>query len=320
LSINQVDTYVKVRTLISKVQAVPLADIHVVRSWLALNKYQNRRAIFEAERAIKLDPNNVDAIEALALALIYAGRPDSGISLAKSAIRKNPTLLARPSLLIGLAEFALGNSETAVEHIERAFKLGSEEIYYAGILASAYAELDRIDQAKKALEVFEQIGVRPPDLSVAMTLFPFSDPKVAKRLAKGLELAGVKLWFTVEDGGYMPLDESNKLSGAEIKLLLSGKTLEGKRFYRQGGRWGRRQSVDGAVEYTGFAIQAGVPKMAIGTSRVEDDMLCEQWLDEPEPLELCSLIFRLPEGNARTRWGDYVLVTDMGPMSFKVVQ
>jgi TolB-like protein len=320
LSINSNDTDAKARTLIAKVQAMSLADIHVVRSWLALNKYQKKRAISEAERALELDPNSVDAMEALAHAQIYAGRPESGIKLAKRVMRQNPALLARPSLLIGLAEFALGNSEIAVEYLERGFELGSEEIRYAGVLAAAYTEIDRVDQAKKANEVFQQIDVRPPKLADAMTLFPFSDPDVLRRLAKGLEISGTRVWYTVEDGGYMPLVESNKLSGAEIESLLSGNTLEGKRFFGVSAPWGRQQSVDGTVKYTGFPVQAGVPKSTIGTSRVEDDMLCERWPDEPKPLELCSLIFRLPEGNARTRWGDYVLVTDTGPNSFNVTQ
>lgn len=225
LSINSRDTAAKARSIIAKAQSIPLADAHVVRSWLALNKYQRKRAIFHAERALELDLNNLDAMEALARAQIYAGRPESGIKLARRVMRQNPTLLASPSMLIGLAEFALGNSENAVEHIERGFELGSEEIRYAGILAAAYAELGRIDQAKKAHEIFQQVDVVLTGLADAMILFPFSDPEVLRRLAKGLERSGIKVWYTVEDGGYMPLVESNKLNGAEIELLLSGNAL-----------------------------------------------------------------------------------------------
>jgi TolB-like protein/class 3 adenylate cyclase len=320
LSINNRDTDAKARTILAKVQGMPLADVHIVRSWLALNKYQKKRAIFEAKRALELAPNSIDAMEALARALIYSGRPEAGIELAKRVMRQNPTLLASPSLLIGLAEFALGNPEIAVEYLERGFELGSEEIRYAGVLAATYSELDRIDHAKQAHEVFQQVDINPSELGDAMTLFPFSDPGVLLRLAKGLERAGIKVWFTVEDGGYMPLVDSNKLSGAEIESLLFGSTLEGKRFWGVGAPWRRQQSFDGTVKYSGFGIQSGIPKSAIGTSRVEDDILCERWPDEPEPLELCSLIFRLPEGNARTRWGDYVLVTDTGPNSFNVAK
>ncbi len=317
LSVGGLDPAARARISLAKAQNQPLADIYVVRSWLALNKHQNKRAIAEAERALVLKPNDVDALEALALALIYAGQPESGVELAGRAMRQNPTLLARPFLLKGLAEFALGNLDVAIDHIERGFELGSEEILYAGILAAALGELGQIDRAKVAFEIFRQVYIRP-DLSRLAILFPFSDSDVLKRLAKGLALSGAKVWYTVEDGGYVPLNHSNKLSGPEIESLLSGKRFDGKNFW-QGAPWGREQSADGTVTYTGMWIQGGERKIESGISRIEDDMLCDRW-EAPDPLELCSVIFRMPEGNARTRWRDYVMVTDTGPHPFTVAK
>ncbi len=319
LEINFRDATIKARTALAGAGAEPSSDLHVVRAWLALGRYQHSRAIAEAKRALELSPNDVDALEALARARIYAGQPRSGIELAQKAMRQNPTLQARPFMLMGLAEFALGNPGNAVAHIERAFELGSEEITYAGILASAYGKLGRIDQAQAALTVFRQSFRETPDLSRSMTSFPFSDHDVLERLAEGLELAGVKVWFTREDGGYLPLLASNRLTGAEIKRLLSGSKIEGKSFWSTP-RWQRLETADGAVVYTGYPTQSGVPENAIGTSRVEDDLLCERWPEAPDAPELCSAIFRVPEGNARTRWGDYVLVTDSGPHPFRLAE
>ena len=317
LSINAWDTAGRARIWLAKAQNRPLADIHVVRSWLALNKHQKKRAIVEAERALVLNPNDVDALEALALALIYAGQPESGVELVRRAMRQNPTLQARPFLLKGLAEFALGNLDVAVDHIERGFELGSEEILYAGILAAARGELGQIDRAKEAFEIFRQVYIRP-DLSRLTILFPFSDSGILERLANGLALSGAKVWYTVEDGGYVPLNQSNKLSGPEIESLVSGKRIDGKYFWL-GAPWSREQSADGTVTYTGYWIQGGERKIESGMSRIEDDMLCDRW-EAPDPLELCSLIFRMPEGNVRTRWRDYVMVTDTGPHPFTVAK
>ncbi len=118
----------------------------------------------------------------------------------------------------------------------------------------------------------------------------------------------------------MPLLASNRLTGAEIKRLLSGSKIEGKLLGPERPRWQRLETADGEIVYTGFPIQSGVPENAIGTSRIENNMICERWPETPDAPELCSAIIRVPEGNARTRWGDYVLVTDMGPQPFRLAE
>jgi TolB-like protein/class 3 adenylate cyclase/Flp pilus assembly protein TadD len=159
LSVNRRDVAAKARAALKKAQTQPLADINVVRSWLALHRHQKKRAIAEAEKALELNPNNIDALEALALALIYAGQPESGIELIKKAMRQNPTFLARPLMFLGLAEFARGKPNVAVDHIKRAFELGSEEILYAGILAAAYGEIGDIDKARQRAEIIGGKGL-----------------------------------------------------------------------------------------------------------------------------------------------------------------
>jgi TolB-like protein len=304
----------KARKLLTKVRGQPSADVHVVRSWLALKKHQHDRAIAEAEQALEFSPNDVDALEALAKARIYAGQPKAGFELAQSALRQNPTLPTRPFLLMGLAEFALGNSDKAAQHIERAFRLGSEEVNYAGILTAAFGELGRIDQARAALDIFRQGFSRSQNLSMSMVGYPFSDRGVLERLAQGLTLAGVKVGV----GRYMPLHEMNRLRGPEIEALLFGSEIEGRHWYSDR-PWQRRHTADGAVTYHGYPIQPGIPWKAIGSARIEDDMLCEEWPQATAPLDLCSVIYRIPEGDARNRWGNYAMVTDVGPFPFKIV-
>ena len=59
---------------------------------------------------------------------------------------------------------------------------------------------------------------------------------------------------------------------------------------------------------------------ANGVGRIEDDMLCEKWSELTETFEICVVIFRIPERNARIRWGDFVMVTDTGPKPFSLVE
>ena len=93
--------------LLPKVNGQFDADLHVLRSWLALLRRQHQEAIAEARRALELRPNDADALEALADALIHAGQPKQGMDFAQRAMRQNPSLLARPLYLMGLAEFAI---------------------------------------------------------------------------------------------------------------------------------------------------------------------------------------------------------------------
>ena len=111
LGINWRAGYTRALKFLDKGMDPPNADFQVILSWLALRMRLHDRAIAGAQRALELSPNDTDALEALAEALIYSGGPEPGIDLIQRAMRQNPTQLARPFYLMGLAEFALGHSD-----------------------------------------------------------------------------------------------------------------------------------------------------------------------------------------------------------------
>ncbi len=257
----------------------------------------------------------------MAEALIYAGQPKAGIELAERAMRQNPTSLGRALYLMGTAEFALGNPDKALAYLDRAMRQGQRETYFAGLLTAVHGDLGQVEQAKAAFKVFEQDqqeysgGVMR--LHAVMWLYPFSDPDVLGRLANGLKAGEVSVGI----GGYLPLHTTNKLSGLEIKSLLFGNEIKGHWFWWGGLRtWRQQRTMDGAVEHFGWRIHSYVRPGDTGVGRIENDMLCEQWRDLPKDLEICVVIFRVPEGNARMRWGEYVMVTETGPQPFELVE
>ena len=302
----------------------PSSDNHLVRSWLALTKLQYDRAIAEAEQALELGPNNNEAFEALAEALIYAGRPREGIAFAHNAMRLNPTLPAKPLYLMGVAEFALGNTEKAAEFLERAREHAPDITYYAGLLAAIYGELGFVEKAKAARNDFAKGFRATPGLKWSMLMFPFAEESVLARLAAGFRIAGAAA-PDADGTGYLPLHQGNKLRGAEIKSLLFGREIFGRDFWETR-TWKQRRTPSGELEHTGFPVHVGVNKASIGVSRIEGDMVCDLWPELYKTLELCVVIYRNPEGTfhydsilgAMTL--DYLMVTETGAHPFSPVE
>ncbi len=262
-------------------------------------------------------------MEALAEALIYAGQPKAGIELAERAIRQNPTSLGRALYLMGTGEFALGHPVKALEYLDRAMRQAPKETYFAGLLTAVHGELGQVEQAQAAYKVFEKQEIFRGAYTVlrlarAMAFYPFSDPDVLVRLANDFKAAGVPVGI----GGYLPLHKMNRLSGSEIKSLLFGKEIKGRWFWSEssGRKWRQQRDIDGGVQHFGWRIHPYVKVGDTGVGRIENDMLCEQWADLPRALEICVVVFRVPERTASIRWGDYVMVTETGPQAFKLVE
>ena len=305
----------KSRVALALAESEPTSEYHVVRSWLALSKHQHERAISEAQVALKLSPNNVDALEALARAQIFSGNPKAGIELADSTLRQSPTLLTGPLLLLGTAEFVSGNFGKSATNLERAFELGSGETNYKVILAAAYAKAGDAEKAEAALSHFHDAYFGLRDLAKIMIYFPFSEAAHLELLAEGLEIAGAKIFYTVSDGAYLRLTASNRLSGEEIERLVLRSSIEGRGFWLPN-PWSRTALADGTMTYSGAFIQPGIPLETKGDAYVEDNLLCERWPNAADVPEICSAIFRIEGEVARSRWGEYALRTDNAPHPF----
>lgn len=149
-----------------------------------------------------------------------------------------------------------------------------------------------------------------------MFSFPFAEREVLSRLVDGFTVAGA----TGSVGGYLPLVRENRLSGPEIRELLFGREIVGTDFWLSESIWRQRRSADGRVEHSGYALHAGLAETVTGIGRIHDDSLCEQWPAGTDTVDLCLAVFRIPEAGTRLRWGDYVLVTDIGPAPFSVIE
>lgn len=313
------------------------ADRHVVRSWLALRKHQHQTAIDEARQALELEPSDTDAMEALAEAQIYAGQAESGLGWAERALRQNPGSPSRARFLIGLANFAQNNMEEAISEIEIAIDASpARRAEYSAIHAAALGKLGRTKDAQAAFETFTKGYLERPskswtvkaetfqnprfhtwrNIDTAWTVFnhPFQVPITQERLAEGLQSAGASTGL----GGYLSLHRGNRLTNSEISELLLDTAITGSDFWLAERVWRQIRDSQGVVRHSGIPIHAGPPSSPKGTGEVRRDLLCEYWSLPDSRAEICVAIFRIFDERARRRWGEFIMVTDVGPFPFSV--
>ncbi|MXN67112.1 hypothetical protein GR183_19560 [Stappia sp. GBMRC 2046] len=339
LDLHWSDALARSWALLTREGATANEDAHVIRSWLALRKHQHDRAIAEASEALKQSPNDSDAMEALAEAEIYAGQAETGHATAEEALRQNPAAPAKAHFLTGLAEYALGNAEASLKALDRAISTAPERrSEFDGIRAAALAELGRTKDAQEAFETFSRgyldrpamsWTVRPQafrnprfhtwrniDLAWAVFTHPFRDPLVQERFAASLRAAGAPAGL----GGYLSLNRGNRLKGVEIRDVLFGKEISGSDFWLAENEWRQKRTEGGQVTHYGVPIHVGPPTADTGEGAIRDDLLCESWQLEEQRVEICSTVYRMFDARSRARWGDYVMVTDIGPFPFSVVE
>jgi len=299
---------------LSKSVGAKSADGHILRSWMALYKHQLEMALQEAEQALAVNTNDVDALKAKAKALIYSGQYTQGRKLADRIIRLDPAVIAEPLYLIGLSYFASGSYDKAADYIERALEnVGAPRVYNL-LLAATYGKLGMEMKAKEALLKYRETTSGPFWMGAAVFYYPFEDGEVLKHLADGFDAAGV---VVRPPSRYLKLDRKARLAGQEIETLLFGHTIKGSDFW-SGRGWGQIRTLSGKVSHSGAPIHIGIPadshNVNKGESWVEDDRLCNRWSDVDGDITNCVLIFRDLDGDQN----EYYMVTDTGPNRFQV--
>jgi adenylate cyclase len=295
-----------------------IADAHVVRSQMALHKHQLEVALQEAEKALKLNPNDVDALKAKVGALIYSGQNAEGRKLANQVIRLDPVVIAEPLYLIGLSHFATGSYEKSVYYVKRAIESDPTTAVYVRLLAAAYGKLGMDKEANKAWLKYRKFWKRDMGqfwIAAAVQFYPFQDREILKHLADGFEAAG---GVERPPSRYLKLDRQTRLSGDEIKTLLFGHSIKGTDYWL-GEAWRQQRSIDGKVK----SIEAGTTRTAtesegelMGESWIDGDRLCDRWPEADGDLTICVMIFR----DSDSGQNNYYMVTDTGPHPFSVVK
>lgn len=123
--------------------------------WVLANVLAYERSFVEADaefaRALELDPNEADAWATLSDIAVLAGRIGEGLEHIHKAFRLNPFPASWYHLMLGQAQYADGDYETAVTTLRR------EDTYRTSsrrFLAASLAQLGRLDEARAEAALF----------------------------------------------------------------------------------------------------------------------------------------------------------------------
>jgi len=119
-------------------EALPLAYFVAGLSYRETGEYV--KALVEAEKAIRYDPNYANAHVLLATLLYYAGRPEEGLERIKKAMLLNPHHPYNYTFHLGQAYYILRRYDEAIETFQQglASNPASERLHVW--LAAAYAQ------------------------------------------------------------------------------------------------------------------------------------------------------------------------------------
>jgi hypothetical protein len=106
----------------------------------------------------------------------------------------------------------------------------------------------------------------------------------------------------------------NQLTGEEIKNLLFGSKTTGINLF-DGRQWWAERKKDGEITWSG---PGSIPSDT-GKSRIEGDMICNQFQKRLWGIENCGTVFRNPGGSYEGK-DEYVICWDTGFSPLSVVR
>jgi adenylate cyclase len=135
-----------------------LALAHFANGFVRRARSEHQAALAAFSRAIELDPNYARAYAQKGNELVHAGQPDEAPALVEQAIKLSPRdpLLGEFYWIIGRAYFCMSRYDQAIPWLRKAVEVRSNVWYNRLYLASSYALLGEIEEARKVLQDFKR--------------------------------------------------------------------------------------------------------------------------------------------------------------------
>jgi adenylate cyclase len=164
-----------------------LAMAHAALSWTYLWHGEHDKAVAEGRLAIDLDPDDVLALERLAMSMIFSGDAESSLPLVEKARRLNPNFTY--DFAHGLAMFMMSNYGEAIDDFQSSFELSPNFVPAGLYLAASNALAGNQSEAEAAVAKIRQVN--PSYQPSKGFLRQFKLPEDRERFIGGLRQTGL---------------------------------------------------------------------------------------------------------------------------------
>ena len=269
----------------------PTSTSHLVASKMALFRRLYQDAVTHAQLALAFDTNDPDTNLNMAWVLMASGKPEEGLEFVNKTMQLDPRNIAAPLSAAGMAYFIMGDLQKAATMTERAINHNPTIVGHYERLSAIYALLGQNKDAtaayNKSMKEWK-LGRFPSNVTTVMASFFVKDRKVADRYADGLAKAG----WPGQPSQYYKIYEENRLTGEEIRSLVSGQEITVDEF---GMTYWIDHSEEGRIK--------DLSRLWEGKWWIENDILCykqdsnpaEKDLPRLQGLNNCGEIYRNPD-------------------------
>jgi adenylate cyclase len=161
---------------------------HALLGRVYIRRGDLERALDAMNRAIGLNPSDPDSYAGLGNALLLLGDIDNAIKAIETAIQLHPAISVTSYFRLGMAYIIAGRPNDAIRTLERAVVRGEQNAYLHGMLAGAYAEAGREDEARRQVEKVRQLSVVFEGAELGSL---FRNPDQREKLLVALRKAGL---------------------------------------------------------------------------------------------------------------------------------
>jgi tetratricopeptide (TPR) repeat protein len=172
--------------LLDSKSVIALARLGWMQGWL--QRYD--QAFINLGKAIALAPNNAELYANFGNILNYWGDPKGALAMFEKAFSIDPMPPLNWEFQVGLTHFLLRQYDEALVRFERVVELAPRASFAFLILACAYTELDRLDDAKDMITTVLEI-TPPYTVKEVAKRYPYRTEEVRNRILDDLRKAGL---------------------------------------------------------------------------------------------------------------------------------